>query len=139
MRRKHWLPSSFTARCWRVRPSGRAEHVVATGRSGLRPGQCRAYTDASSIYANLLDPELSTVADKTGVAVFPAGPAGSVMYNVTSWGLSMPSGSDNKEAACEFIKWATSKEIVLKTQVDGAVPGARVCVGRPCRHDGLPG
>ncbi len=34
----------------------------------------------------------------------------------------MPSGSDNKEAACEFIKWATSKEIVLKTQVDGAVP-----------------
>ncbi len=102
-------------------------------------GNAALYTDASSIYANLLDPELSTVADKTGVAVFPAGPAGSVMYNVTSWGLSMPSGSDNKEAACEFIKWATSKEIVLKTQVDGAVPGARVCVGRPCRHDGLPG
>ena len=91
-------------------------------------GNAALYTDASSIYANLLDPELSTVADKTGVAVFPAGPAGSVMYNVTSWGLSMPSGSDNKEAACEFIKWATSKEIVLKTQVDGAVPGARESV-----------
>ncbi|MFO7635267.1 MAG: sugar ABC transporter substrate-binding protein [Caldilinea sp.] len=88
-------------------------------------GNAALYTDASSIYANVLDPELSAVADKTGVAVFPAGPAGSVMYNVTSWGLAMPSSSTKKEAACEFIKWATSKEIVGKTQGEGAVPGAR--------------
>ena len=91
-------------------------------------GNAALYTDASSIYANVLDPTLSTVADKTGVAVFPAGPAGSVMYNVTSWGLAMYSGSKNKEAACEFIKWATSKDIVLKTQGEGAVPGARESV-----------
>ncbi len=91
-------------------------------------GNAALYTDASSIYANVLDPELSTVADKTGVAVFPAGPAGSIMYNVTSWGLAMYSGSQNKDAACEFIKWATSKEIVLKTQGEGAVPGARESV-----------
>ncbi|MBK8796414.1 MAG: sugar ABC transporter substrate-binding protein [Anaerolineales bacterium] len=88
-------------------------------------GNAAMYTDASSIYANVLDPELSAVADKTGVAVFPAGPAGPIMYNVTSWGLAIPSGSQNKEAACEFIKWATSKDIVLKTQGEGAVPGAR--------------
>jgi len=91
-------------------------------------GNAALYTDASSIYANLLDPELSAVAYKTGVAIFPAGPAGSVMYNVTSWGLAMSSSSQNKEAACEFIKWATSKDIVLKTQSDGAVPGARESV-----------
>lgn len=91
-------------------------------------GNAALYTDASSIYANLLDPELSAVADKTGVAIFPAGPAGSIMYNVTSWGLAMSSGSKNKEAACEFIKWATSKDIVLKTQSEGAVPGARESV-----------
>lgn len=88
-------------------------------------GNAALYTDASSIYSNMLDPEKSAVADKTGVAVFPAGPAGSVMYNVTSWGLSMYSGSKNKEAACEFIKWATSKDMVSKTQGEGAVPGAR--------------
>ena len=91
-------------------------------------GNAALYTDASSIYANLLDPELSAVADKTGVAIFPAGPAGSIMYNVTSWGLAMSSGSKNKEAACEFIKWATSKDIVLRTQSEGAVPGARESV-----------
>lgn len=91
-------------------------------------GNAALYTDASSIYANVLDPELSAVADKTGVAVFPAGPAGSIMYNVTSWGLSMYSGSQSKDAACEFIKWATSKEIVSRTQGEGAVPGARESV-----------
>jgi multiple sugar transport system substrate-binding protein len=91
-------------------------------------GNAALYTDASSIYSNLLDPELSTVADKTGVAVFPAGPAGQVMYNVTSWGLSMPATSSNKEAACEFIKWATSKDVVLQTQGEGTVPGARESV-----------
>lgn len=88
-------------------------------------GNAALYTDASSIYANVLDPELSAVADQTGVAAFPAGPAGSIMYNVTSWGLSMHSGSQKKDAACEFIKWATSKEIVSRTQGEGAVPGAR--------------
>ena len=91
-------------------------------------GNAALYTDASSIYSNLLDPELSTVADKTGVAIFPAGPAGQIMYNVTSWGLAMSSGSKNKEAACEFIKWATSKDTVLKTQGEGTVPGARESV-----------
>jgi len=91
-------------------------------------GNAALYTDASSIYANVLDPELSAVADKTGVAVFPAGPAGSIMYNVTSWGLAMHSGSKNKDAACEFIKWATSKDIVSRTQGEGAVPGARESV-----------
>ena len=59
--------------------------------------------------------------DKTGVVVFPSGPKGSVPYSVTSWGLSLAAGSKNKDAAWEFVKWATSKEIVLKTQ--GAARG----------------
>ncbi len=91
-------------------------------------GKVAMYTDASSIYANLLDPTKSEVAAKTGVAVFPAGPKGSVMYNVTSWGLSIYSGTDAKDAAWEFVKWATSKEITLRTQSTGTVPGARSSV-----------
>ncbi len=88
-------------------------------------GKAAFYTDASSIFPNLLDPEKSEVAEKTGVAVFPAGPAGSVMYNVTSWGLSMYSGTKNKEAAWEFISWATGKEMSVYIQGEGGVPGAR--------------
>lgn len=88
-------------------------------------GKVALYTDASSIFQNLLDPTKSKVADKTGVARFPAGPKGAVNYSVTSWGLAMYSGSKNQDAAWEFIKWATSKDITMKTQGTGKVPGAR--------------
>lgn len=91
-------------------------------------GSVASYTDANSIFANLLDPTKSTVADKTGVVPFPAGPKGSVPYSVTSWGLSIAASSKNKDAAWEFVRWATSKEIVMKTQGEGAVPGARASV-----------
>ena len=88
-------------------------------------GKAAMYTDANSIYQLMLDPKQSQVADKMGVAPFPAGPKGANMYNVTSWGLSIYAKAPHKDAAWEFIKWATSKEIVIKTQATGAVPGAR--------------
>jgi multiple sugar transport system substrate-binding protein len=91
-------------------------------------GKVATYTDANSIFSNVLDPTKSTVADKTGIAQFPAGPKGSNMYSVTSWGLSMSANAPHKDAAWEFIKWATSKDIVLKTQSQGTVPGARQSV-----------
>lgn len=91
-------------------------------------GKAAMYTDASSIFPNLLDPKKSGVADSTGVIVFPSGPAGSKMYNVTAWGLSIYSGTKKKEAAWEFVCWATSKEITLKIQGKGMVPGARESV-----------
>ena len=91
----------------------------------MAQGKAAMYTDANSIYQLMLDPKQSQVADKMGVAVFPAGPKGQNMYNVTSWGLSIASKAPHKDAAWEFIKWATSKELVIKTQATGAVPGAR--------------
>ncbi|MCZ8515590.1 sugar ABC transporter substrate-binding protein [Paenibacillus filicis] len=90
-------------------------------------GKVAFYTDANSIYQNATDPSKSTIADKVGFAVFPSGSAGSKPYNITSWGLAMNSKSANKDAAWEFIKWATSKEIVLQTQQKGN-PGARMSV-----------
>ena len=39
--------------------------------------------------------------------------------------IAIPAGSKFPAEAFEFIKWATSKDIVLKTQGEGAVPGAR--------------
>ncbi|CAG7651937.1 hypothetical protein PAESOLCIP111_06423 [Paenibacillus solanacearum] len=90
-------------------------------------GKVAFYTDANSIYNNATDKEKSVVADKVGFAVFPGGAAGSKPYNITSWGLAMNSKSANKDAAWEFIKWATSKEVVLQTQQKGN-PGARMSV-----------
>ncbi|MDF2722563.1 MAG: sugar transporter substrate-binding protein [Paenibacillus sp.] len=87
-------------------------------------GNVAFMTDANSLYKNLTDKEKSKVADQVGFAMFPGGAAGSKPYSITSWGLSMNSKSANKDASWEFIKWATSKDIVLKTQQAGN-PGAR--------------
>ncbi|MBS4208238.1 sugar ABC transporter substrate-binding protein [Bacillus sp. FJAT-50079] len=90
-------------------------------------GKAAMYTDADSIYPNLLDPEKSVVGDKVGFALFPTGPEGRTPYNVTSWGVAMNEKSTHKDEAWEFMKWATSKEIILDIQKTG-VPGPRQSV-----------
>ena len=61
----------LVARIW---PAGRAQYVLAAGRSDLCPGQRRALHRRQFDLRQLLDPELSTVADKTGVASLPGRP-----------------------------------------------------------------
>lgn len=87
-------------------------------------GKGAFYTDASAIYAMAIGSAQSSIADKVGFALFPAGQAGSKPYNITAWGLAMSAGSAHKEDAWQFIRWATSKDIVLKSQQMGN-PGAR--------------
>lgn len=93
----------------------------------FQQGQAAFLTDADSLYTNLTDPKKSTVSDKVGFAPFPAGTAGSKPYNITSWALAQNANSKNKDATWEFLKWATSKEQVLKMQQAGN-PGARESV-----------
>jgi multiple sugar transport system substrate-binding protein len=90
-------------------------------------GKAAFYTEASSLFTNATDATKSTVADKVGFAPFPAGPKGSKPYNITSWALGIGANSEKKDAAWEFIKWAESKEMVMKLQAAGN-PGARISV-----------
>ncbi|NHN29046.1 ABC transporter substrate-binding protein [Paenibacillus agricola] len=99
-------------------------------------GKVAFITDANSLYKNVTDPEKSTVSDKVGYALFPGGAAGSKPYNITSWGLAMNAKTANKDASWEFIKWASSKDVVLKTQKLGN-PGARTSVWE--KPDGVSG
>lgn len=82
-------------------------------------GKAAMYTDASVMLAQMTDPEKSKIADKIGVAAFPAGPAGQKPYMVTSWALAISEKSKSKEAAWEFIKWSTSKANMTKGQLNG--------------------
>jgi len=90
-------------------------------------GKAAFFADANSLFKNVTDPEKSKVADQVGFAQFPAGKEGSKPFNITSWGLAMNAKSENKDAAWAFMKWASSKEIVLATQKKGN-PGARLSV-----------
>jgi multiple sugar transport system substrate-binding protein len=67
------------------------------------------------------------VGDKIGYAVFPAGPAGSKPFNVCSGAIGVSAFSKKKDAAALFIKWVTSKDIVMRLQVAGN-SGARKSV-----------
>jgi multiple sugar transport system substrate-binding protein len=93
----------------------------------FQQGKAAFMADADSLYANFTNPEKSTVSDKIGFAPFPAGPAGSKPYNVAAWAVGVNEASANKDAAWEFIKWATSKEITIATAKKG-VMGARASV-----------
>lgn len=91
-------------------------------------GNVAMYTDADSVFPNMLDPEKSAIpAEDIGFAVFPAGSGGQKPYNVTAWGLGVGSTSKQQDAAWEFVKWATNKENSLKIQSLGN-PGARQSV-----------
>lgn len=90
-------------------------------------GKAAFFTETTAVYKNATDPEKSTITDKVGFAQFPAGQAGSRSYDVAPWALAMNKNAVDKEAAWELMKWATSKEIVLKTQQAGN-PGARISV-----------
>jgi len=85
--------------------------------------------DADAVYRNFIDPATSVVGDRTGFGAFPAGPAGSRPFNVPSWGLTINAFSERRDAAWEFISWATSREMVLALQAEG-VPGARLSAWR---------
>ncbi|GIP36646.1 sugar ABC transporter substrate-binding protein [Paenibacillus sp. J2TS4] len=108
-------------------PPGAINMHWTEAAAAFAQGKVAMFTDADAIYLNVADPSKSTVSDQVGYAMFPAGPAGAKPYNVSSGALAVSSFSNNKEAAAEFVKWATSKEIVLKTQKAGN-PGARQSV-----------
>ncbi|HEX3045794.1 MAG TPA: sugar ABC transporter substrate-binding protein, partial [Bacillota bacterium] len=89
-----------------------AQALFASGKAAM-------WTDASVLIPPLLDPTKSKIADKLGIAAFPAGSAGSHPFMVIPWSLSMANQSKNKALAWTFIKWATSPEISKKAQLTG--------------------
>jgi multiple sugar transport system substrate-binding protein len=95
------------------------------------------YLDADILFTNVVDPNASLVVDSVAFAPFPEGPAGRRPYAVTSWALGMNAASPNQDATWEFIRWATSPEIVRRLQAESGQSGARESVW--ASPDGLGG
>ncbi len=64
----------------------------------------------------------SRVRDTVRYSAMPAGPAGA-FPGVNSQAYAIPAGSKQKRAAWEFIKWAVSKEMVLRLALEKAQVG----------------
>ena len=80
----------------------------------FQSGKVAMWVDASTLAGPLLDKAKSAVYDKVAFATFPAGPAGAKPYDVVPWALAISAQSKNKDAAWEFAKWLTSKDIMKK-------------------------
>lgn len=90
----------------------------------LAAGSAAFWTDSNIFFAPLLDPKKSTVSDKFGFAMLPAGAAGRKPAG-GGWFLSTYAKSKHKEAAWYFIQWAISKDNALKAQL-ASIPTGRV-------------
>lgn len=73
--------------------------------------------ESSNLLSSIIDPNTSTVIEDTGVAPMPGGEGA-----ILSWGLAMSPFSENKDAAWEFIEWATSPEVQLEMALLGVAP-----------------
>ena len=91
-------------------PDGATNLNFPQNQALYQQGKGFMYIDASAHYPMLTDPTKTDLAKHTGVALFPAGPAGSKPYMVTAMAIAMYSGSTKKDAAWTFIRWMTDKE-----------------------------
>lgn len=81
------------------------QNIFASGGGAM-------WYDATSAAGYISDPESSSVADTIGYAYGPTAVTERGAHWLWSWALAIETSSRKKEAAFEFIKWATSKEYI---------------------------
>jgi multiple sugar transport system substrate-binding protein len=100
-------------------PSGVLSYTDDQVQQGQYAGRINIRTQSADWLIPLGTNPASKVKDTVRYGMFPGGPAGA-FPGVNSQGFGIPAGSRQKRAAWEFIKWATSKEILLKLAVENA-------------------
>jgi len=108
----------------RAGPPGATNMSLEQAMPIFAQGKAAHYIDADAIYTNFLDPSVSTLGDRVGFAPFPQGPAGSRPHNIPSWSLGVSRFSQLQDDSWEFVRWASSPEMVAGLQAAG-IPGAR--------------
>ncbi len=98
-------------------PPGSINFEDAEGIATMQQGRAAIWIHSLGQLARVLDRQKSTVADKVAFALPPRGPAGR-FPQVASHGLMIPVASKKKEAAWEFIRWATSRETMRRIALE---------------------
>jgi ABC-type glycerol-3-phosphate transport system substrate-binding protein len=100
-------------------PVGAAGYNWPDVQTLMQQGMCGIVIDASNFSARLEDAKMSTIGGKIGYGVVPAGPGGLRKPGALSYGLYIPQASKHQDAAWKFINWALSKDVQLKTALNG--------------------
>ncbi|HYB42382.1 MAG TPA: extracellular solute-binding protein [Candidatus Methylomirabilis sp.] len=80
---------------------------------GMMEGRAGVYIDALAWVGLAADPVKSKVKDRVGFALPPGGPAGRFPQAAVH-GLQIPAGAKQKDVSWEFVRWATSKEVMAR-------------------------
>jgi len=91
-------------------------------------GEYGIYPDCDFFAASYENPDKSNVVGKVGYALPPAGPDGTRKSNLWTWSLAMNSHSKKKLASWLFLLWATSKEQLLTSALNGNMNPTRKSV-----------
>ncbi|MEL6520022.1 MAG: sugar ABC transporter substrate-binding protein [Pseudomonadota bacterium] len=110
-------------------PPGASNNGFNENLSLFQQGKCGMWIDATVAASFVTNPDDSTVADKVSFALAPDTGKGKRGNWLWAWALAIPAGTDNVDAAKEFIQWATSKEYLsLVAENEGwanVPPGSR--------------
>ncbi|GLQ55724.1 ABC transporter substrate-binding protein [Devosia nitrariae] len=90
-------------------PSGASSNGFNENLTLFQQGKCGMWIDATVAASFVTNPDDSTVADQVGFALAPDNGLGKRANWLWAWSLAIPTGSQQHEAAAQFINWATSK------------------------------
>lgn len=109
-------------------PPGQANFSWDNVQNAFTSGQAAMIIDANNFYTRIEDPSKSNIAGKIGYAVVPAGPNGRFPASYALGFAVSPVGAKTdgeKQAATEFILWATSYDMQLASIEKGIVSQTR--------------
>ena len=111
-------------------PPGAANNGFNENLTLFQQGRCGMWLDATVAASFVTTPDDSVVADSVGFALAPNKDGLDKRANwLWAWALAIPAGTQQEEAAMEFINWATSKEYLeLVAEREGwanVPPGSR--------------
>ena len=93
-------------------PAGYATNGFNENLSLFQQGKCGMWIDATVAASFVTNPNDSTVADHVGFALAPDNGLGKRSNWLWAWALAIPAGTQQADAAKQFIEWATSKEYI---------------------------
>ena len=89
-------------------------------------GKYGLLVDSDHYVAFFENPELSSLVGKIAYALPPAGPTGQRKPNLWTWSLVMNHRSHQKQAAWDFIEWASGRDFLLRSAFEGNMNPTRV-------------
>ena len=110
-------------------PAGFATNGFNENLSLFQQGKCGMWIDATVAASFVTNPNDREVADSVGFALAPDTGLGKRSNWLWAWALAIPAGTQQQDAALQFIEWATSTDYIeLVAENEGwanVPPGAR--------------